>query len=438
MRPPVVIRRFAAAVQAFACVLFFAGEAGAARRPLDGIVAVVNDDVVLASELGEEVSVRLYQMEAAGAKAGDLRAFTAEVLASMMDDRLLLQDADERDIIVSREDVRPYLDEELERIRGGFSSQAEYEAALAQYGMTEKELVVRYRKTLRNQLKIRRLLDVVLSPRVEIREEEIRAYFDARRDELALPTLVTLREIAVAKQPSAESKARVKNELLRIRDAALAGGGFAALAKKAADAEEGGEFGASFKFRPGEAVPALERAAAGLRPGDISQVAAGPDGFWLVRLVSIENERREVQYIHLKVGLTDADVRAARAKAEKAAAALAGGEDFADVAAAYSENEETAAAGGLVGEVAMSEFEAEMPEVAAEMEGLSPGGVTTVIERPEGFFILKLDERREGRDVSYEEAREVVKRTLRAQKLALEKKKYVQELKDKAYIKTFD
>ena len=176
MRPPRFVSGSAIAIQALVCVLFFAAMAGAARRPLDGVVAVVNDDVILASELGEEVSVRLYQMEAAGAKVGDLRAFTAEVLASMMDDRLLIQDADERDIVVSREDVKPYLDEELERIRGGFSSQEEYEAALAQYGMTEKNLVVRYRKTLRDQVKIRRLLDEVLSPRVEVREEEIRAY----------------------------------------------------------------------------------------------------------------------------------------------------------------------------------------------------------------------------------------------------------------------
>jgi peptidyl-prolyl cis-trans isomerase SurA len=434
---PGVVSRSAVAMQALACVLFFAGAAGAARRPLDGVVAVVNDDVILASELGEEVSVRLYQMEAAGAKVSDLRSFTVEVLASMMDDLLLVQDADERDVVVSREDVRPYLDEELARIRGAFSSQEEYEAALAQYGMTEKDLVVRYRKTLRDQLTIRRLLDEVLAPRVEVREEEIRAYYDARRNELALPTLVTLREIAVAKQPSPESRARIKGKLQRVRDGALAGGDFAALARELADAE-GGDFGAAFKFRPGEALPALERAAAGLRPGDVSQVVPGPEGYWLVRLVSIENDRREVQYVNLKIRVTDADVSAARAKAEEAAAALARGEPFADVAAAYSENEETAAEGGLIGEVAVSEFEAEMPEVAAAVERLSPGDVTPVIERPEGFFILKLEERREGREVSYEEARDVVKRTLRAQKLAVEKKKYVQELKDKAYVKTYE
>jgi peptidyl-prolyl cis-trans isomerase SurA len=431
------LRGAAIVVQALAWVSFTAGGVGAERRPVDGIVAVVNDDVVLASELGEEVSIRLYQMGATGAKVSDLRAFTAEVLASMIDDLLLIQDADERDIVVSKDDIKPYLDEELERIRGAFGSQEEFEAALAQYGMTERDLVVRYRKTLRGQFTIRRLMDLVLLPRVDVREEEIRAYYDAHRGELALPTIVTLREIAVAKQPAEESRARVKNKLQRLREAALAGGDFAALAKELA-AQEGGDFGPSFKFRPGEAIPALERAAAGLRPGDISAVVAASDGYWLVRLLGIENERREVQYVYLKVGLTDADVATARAKAEAAAAALARGEPFADVAAAYSDNEERAAAGGLIGEVAVSELEGETPEVAAALAKLSPGDVSAVIEQPEGFFILKLEERREGREVSYDEARDAVKRTLTAQKAALEKKKYLQELTEKAYVKTFE
>jgi peptidyl-prolyl cis-trans isomerase SurA len=411
--------------------------ANAERRPLDGVVAVVNDDIILASELGEEVSVRLYQSGGGAAKVKDIRAYTGEVLESMIDARLLLQAADEEDIVVSKEDIQPYLDEELERIRSAFSSEAEYEAALAEYGMSEKDLVVRYRKTLRDQLKIRRFTDLVLAPRVKVTEEEIRDYYESHRAEIALPELVTVREIAIAKQPSKASQALVQGKLEELRRTASAGGDFGVLAEKLAGAE-GGEFGGSFKYRPGEAVPALERAAAGLRPGDISPVSPGPDGYWVVRLVGVENDKREVEYIHLSLAVTEGDVAAARAQAEAAAASLARGVPFAEVAAEYSDNEETAAAGGLVGELSVPEMEAEMPEVAAALEGLSPGEVTPVVERPEGFFILQLDERKEGQELSYEETRDRLKRILTTQKLALEQKKYLQELKSKAYLKTFE
>jgi peptidyl-prolyl cis-trans isomerase SurA len=424
------------ALLAFALCGAWVAAGNAERKPLDGIVAVVNDDVILASELGEEVSVRLYQLGSA-AKVKDIRAYTGEVLESMIDARLLLQAADEENIVVSKEDIQPYLDEELDRIRSAFSSEAEYEAALAEYGMSEKDLVVRYRKNLRDQLKIRRFTDQVLAPRVRVTEEEIRDYYESHRAEIALPELVTVREIAIAKQPSKASQALVRRKLEELRAAALAGGDFKALAKKLAEAE-GGEFGGSFKYRPGEAVPALERAAAGLRPGEISPVSAGPDGYWVVRLVGVENDKREVQYVHLTLEVTPEDVAAARAKAEAAAAALARGESFAEVAAQYSDNEESSAAGGLVGELSVPEIEAEMPEIAAAIKKLSPGEVTSVVERPEGFFIIQLDGRKEGEELSYEAVRERIKRLLTTQKLALEQKKYLQELKNKAYIKTFE
>jgi peptidyl-prolyl cis-trans isomerase SurA len=425
------------ALLALALVAACLPAAHAQRRPLDGVVAVVNDDVILASELGEEVSMRLYQLGPGAAKARDLRAFAAEVLESMIDSRLLIQAADEQDIVVSKEDIQPYLEEELARIRSAFDRQEEYEAALAEYGMSEKDLLLLYRKNLRDQLKIRRFTDATLAPRVKITEEEIRDYYESHRAEIAMPELVTVREVAIAKQPSAASQALVRGKLEELRNAALAGGDFAALAEKLA-AAEGGEFGRSFKFGPGEAVPALERAAAELRPGGISPVVTGRDGFWLVRLLGVENERREVQYVRLTLAVTAEDVAAARAKAGAAAAALARGVPFAEVAAEYSDNEETAAAGGLVGELNLPEIEAEMPEVGAALAALEPGEVTPVVERAEGYFILKLEARREGREIPYEEARDRVKRLLTTQELALEQKKYLQELKSKAYIKTFE
>jgi peptidyl-prolyl cis-trans isomerase SurA len=425
------------ALLALALVAASLPAAHAQRRPLDGVVAVVNDDVILASELGEEVSMRLYQLGPGAAKARDLRAFAAEVLESMIDSRLLIQAADEQDIVVSKEDIQPYLEEELARIRSAFDSQEEYEAALAEYGMSEKDLLLLYRKNLRDQLKIRRFTDATLAPRVKITEEEIRDYYESHRAEMAMPELVTVREVAIAKQPSAASQALVRGKLEELRNAALAGADFAALAEKLA-AAEGGEFGRSFKFGPGEAVPALERAAAELRPGGLSPVVTGRDGFWLVRLLGVENERREVQYVRLTLAVTAEDVAAARAKAEAAAAALARGVPFAEVAAEYSDNEETAAAGGLVGELNLPEIEAEMPEVGAALAALEPGEVSPIVERPEAYFILKLEARREGREVPYEEARDRVKRLLTTQELALEQKKYLQELKSKAYIKTFE
>jgi len=415
----------------------FPGPAGAERHPLDGVVAVVNDDVILASELGEEVAVRLYQLGPGAPEARDVKSFTGEVLASMIDTRLLIQDADKRNIVVSNDDIKPYVDEDLARLRQAFATPEEYEAALAQYGMTEKTYAAQLRKNIRDQLKITRLTDEVLGPRVTLEESEIRAYYDSRRADLARPTSVTVREIAVAKKPTAASTAAAKARLEEVRRAALAGGDFAALGRAVA-ADAGGEFNASFVFGPGEAVPALERAVGDLKVGEFSPVFVDADGFWLVRLTALKDGRRDVQFVRLPFRVTPDDAAAARTRVEAAAAALARGEPFEKVAKEYSDNAESANAGGLVGELSLAQLQRDMPEIAVAMGAMKVGDVSPVIERSEGFFIVRLDARAEGRDVTYDEARDSIKHTLRSQKLALEQQKYLVELKDKAYIKTYD
>ena len=415
----------------------WAASAFAARRPIDGIVAVVNDDVILASEVGEEVSTRLYQMGPRASEVRDISKFTGEVLADMVDRRLLLQDADTRNIVVTRDDIQPYLDEQIEKVRSSFTNDEEYRSALARYGMTEKTLAAKFRANIRDDIKITRLTEEVLAPRVKIDEEELRAFYDAHREEFSIPTTLTLREIAVAVKPSVESAVRLKDELETLRREAIMGGDFVSLGEKLA-AREGGECGASFSFLPGEAVPELEDAAASLVPGGISSVKTGADGLWLVRLNSVDGAKRDVSYINLPLKPGPADRDRARARAADAAAALGRGEPFEKVAAAYSDNKETAAAGGLVGEVALERLVATLPEVARAVAELSVGGTTPVIERPEGFFIVRLDARTEGRGVDYEEAREAVKRAVRGEKLQAEQDKYLEEMKAKAYIRVFE
>lgn len=409
----------------------------AAREPIDGVVAVVNDDVILASEVGEEVSTRLYQMGPRASEVRDLDKFTGEVLADMVDRRLLLQDADAHNIVVTREDIQPYLDEQLENVRRSFPGDEEYRDALARYGMTEKTLAAKFRANIRDDIKISRLTEEVLAPRIKYDEDNLRAFFNAHRDEFTIPTTLTLREIAVAVKPSVESAARLKEALEDLRRQAIMGGDFVSLGQELA-AREGGECGASFSFLSGEAVPELEAAAAGLAPGGISSVKTGADGLWLVRLNNVDGAKRDVSYINLPLKAGLADRARARARAEEAAAALARGETFEKVAAAYSDNKETAGAGGLVGEIALERLVETMPEVARAVADLSVGDTTPIVERPEGYFIIRLDARAEGRAVDYDEAREAVKRAVRGERLLEEQEKYLEEMKTKAYIRVFE
>lgn len=407
------------------------------RRPLDGVVAIVNDDVILASELGEEVAARLYQLGPRAAAARDLKEFAAEVLKAMIDTRLLIQEADARNIVVSNEEVKVFAEEEVARIRAAFPSEEDYAAALASYGLTEKTYLAQLRKSIRDQIKVNRLNEELFGTKISLPEDEIKAYYQSHREEFGEPATVTLREITVAKKPSPASLAATRAKLEEVRRAVGAGGDFASHASKLAAAEKG-EFNKSFVFKSGETLPALEAAVASLVPGEVSPVVAAGDSYWLLRLVAVSGGRYEVQYLRLPIRVSEVDVSQARGRAEAAVAALAAGEDFAAVAKRFSDDAETASGGGLVGGMDVGELEREMPEVARAIANLGPGETTPIIEQPDSFLIVKVESRSEARDVSYEEARETVKRVLRAQKIAAAQQKYLLELKEKSYIKIYE
>lgn len=167
--------------------------------PIDGTVAIVNDDIILGSEVGEQVQFLLSQIEPELIEeSGGVGALTDNILNDMIDNRLLLQRADELDIAVSKDEVEALVEENMAGFRSNFASEGEYVAALAEYGITDKSLVKYYRKNIRDQLTIRQLIDQEIYPKIEIDEEEARDFFESHKSEFDVPTTVDISEIVVS------------------------------------------------------------------------------------------------------------------------------------------------------------------------------------------------------------------------------------------------
>ncbi|UCE26905.1 MAG: peptidylprolyl isomerase [Candidatus Coatesbacteria bacterium] len=405
--------------------------------PIDGTVAIVNDDIILGSEVGEQVQFLLSQVDPAMVEeAGGVAALTGSVLSDMVDSRLLLQRADELDIAVAKEEVDALAEENLAAFRANFASDGEFAAALAEFGITEKSLMKYYKKNIREQMTIRQLIDQEIYPKIEIDENEARNFFESHKSEFAVPTLVDISEIVVAKKPTENSATVVRTLAFDLKRRAEAGADFGDLAREysaAANASSGGEF----SFKPGETYPELEAAVAVLVPGRVSQPIEMTDGYWLVELVGFDGETYVTRTIFLPISVTDADVSAARTKIERAYEALERGVSFENVAEEYSEEESTAGAGGRVGELGLAALARDFPIITAELEYMEPGDFTSVVEREEGFYIIRLNGREEGYARGYEDAREQVIDVLRSERVEDELSDYIQDIKEKSYIKTF-
>jgi peptidyl-prolyl cis-trans isomerase C len=125
----------------------------------------------------------------------------------------------------------------------------------------------------------------------------------------------------------------------------------------------------------------------------------------------------------------------ARAKAERVIALLGKGEDFAKLAAEYSEDTDSAAKGGELGYLSPGKTNSEEFEMATF--ALKPGQVSPVVETPFGYHIIKVDDRREKRTATYEESKEYIRNLLKSQLEQTKVQEFLEKLTKDAGLELF-
>jgi len=250
--------------------------APASAEILERVVAKVNGDIVTQSEFEMR---QVSSVQAAGVPPDQveayLRANNARILQEAVDDVLIAQRADELGIKIRSE----YVTEIIEGIKkdNKIDSDDALREQLRREGMTLDDLK---RNITRSILK-RQVLNRELEAKLAVSDAELEAEYRAHLDsDYTRPATVHLQEILVAQDaPGARDLAR---SLVR---RARGGEGFEDLAREYSAAptrSSGGDLG-TLNLR--ELHSEVQRAAAGLRPGEISDPVPGPDGLRILKLV---------------------------------------------------------------------------------------------------------------------------------------------------------
>ncbi|MFC4810661.1 peptidylprolyl isomerase [Paenibacillus sp. GCM10023250] len=191
------------------------------------------------------VSITKDQLYDAMAKLGG-----AQTMDNLIQDELIKQEADKKGIVITAADV----DKEIENIKKRFPSEADFESALMQSGMTLEDL----KAQTPMQLRIRKILE----PQAQVTDKDVEDYFNQNKAQFDQPEEVKASHILVATKEEAE--AIIKQ---------LEGGAdFATLAKeKSTDTgtkDNGGDLGF---FGKGAMDPAFEKAAFALKVGEMTK-----------------------------------------------------------------------------------------------------------------------------------------------------------------------
>jgi len=234
----------------------------------DGIVAIVNSDLIMLSEMKRELAPereRIQKEYRGDALARRLKTAEYMALTSMIERKLQLQEAKVRGVTVTDQEAQQAIRQ------------------MKQQGGAVDETNPEDIKKAREQLILLRIVDREVRGGVMVAESDMKRYFQEHRDRFALSEEYTLSQILIRPRSpdnTAEAREKVREVIARLKQ----GESFEDLALRFSDgpnASQGGHLGL---VRQGELLPGIERTIATLVPGGISDVIETPEGFHIVRL----------------------------------------------------------------------------------------------------------------------------------------------------------
>ncbi len=313
---------------------FFNGE-----ELVDRVIAVVGDTVLLLSDVHEE----LQQLEASGQLPADARQrelIANQVVESRVNDLLLLTAARRAAVEVRDAEVDEIVDQTMNQVRRQFRSEAEFNAALTQWGRSVEQYRAELAEQQRNQLLIQQFVGQRLRNRSRplVSEDQIARAFEQQRASLGTrPATISLQQVIVSPEPSAAARETARTTAEDVIRQLNEGGDFAVLARRYSEdpgsREHGGDLG---WFRRGRMVRAFEDVAFALRPGQLSPIVETEFGYHIIRLDRVRGGERQARHILIRAEVTEADVSRARVRADSVMTAIRGGASAVNLARQYN------------------------------------------------------------------------------------------------------
>jgi peptidyl-prolyl cis-trans isomerase SurA len=404
---------------------------------VDQVVAVVGNRPVLASQVEEEIFSRQSQGSKLPESPDSLRAIRQQVVSSIIDEELLVQQA-QRDtsIKVTDEEIASGVEEQVRKVRTNFTSEVDYKAELKKAGFQTPEEYRRWlteqqrRAAFQNRL-VEKLRNDGKLKTVAPTEKEMKQFFEEQKGTLgSRPATVSFRQIVISPKPSDAAKAKTKAQADSIVLELRRGADFATAARRFSQDPGSKEQGGSLNwFRRGVMVPEFERIAFALKPGVISDPVESPFGYHIIQVERVQPGEVQARHILLIPEIDSTHVDSARTVADSVRKLLAGGASFDSLQRVYHDPSAE--------REAQSVPVTKLPENYAKIIGEADSGtVLPVFTMPgagtrEQFVVLKVTERRPEGEVKYDDVRDRIRDQL-GQQLAI--RRYLDRLRKATYV----
>ena len=401
-------------------------------QPLDRVVAIVDTDVVMQSQLDQ----RVREVQQTIAKRGDSlppeHVLSQQVLERLIIENIQLQIGDRSGIRIT--------DEELNQAVGTIAqrnnlSLEQFRTALERDGLSYEDA----REQIRREMIISRVRQRRVAERIQVSDQEVENFLESESGKMQLSVEYRLANILI-RVPDAASADEIQAAERRAQELyqqLQQGADFAQLAIASSASEtalEGGNMG----WRKAAQLPTpFDSMIGALSVGETSEPIRTPGGFILIKLLEKRGGETQVRdEVHVRhVLIKPSEIRSeaeTKRLAERVYERIMAGEDFAELAKDFSEDPGSALNGGDLNWI---DPNALVPEFRAVMAQTESGEVSKPFKSAFGWHVLQVMGRR-ATDGSEQFRKQQALSVLRNRKYEDELQAWLRQIRDEAYVES--
>ncbi len=422
----------------YMCAIFLcqAEMAKSEEEVIDGLVAVVGDEIILLSDMQKQLSGEMMRrkLDYNETPRTVLLGLRDEIVTGMVDDLLIIEKAkQDTTIVLDPKDIDLEVNSRMSDLRRQMGSEEAYKGEFENYGLTELQFRNMVRVWVTKEfLKYRFMSD--LERHISVTPQEIESWITAHKDSLpAVPEQFKVSHILLYPRVSEEKKQAAVKKIKGILERVRAGEDFAELAKQYSEdpgnSESGGDLG---YFKRDEFDKDFTVAAFALQKGEISDPIETVFGYHIIKVEDIRGDEIWARHILVRVTIDEDDEKKVVERlnqfrddmlSEKAT--------FEDIANQYSEDENSNKLGGKLDWFARDVM---IPSFPDQAEKLKIGEISEPFKSQYGLHILKLDNHKEAHMVNIKDDRTLLESEIHMKKKIEEYNRIIQKLRQETYI----
>ncbi|MDP2246381.1 peptidylprolyl isomerase [Pseudomonas sp.] len=410
--------------------LFLGAAAQAEVQPLNRVVAIVDNDVIMQSQL--DVRVREVQQTIAkrGAELPPVQVLSQQVLERLIIENIQLQIGDRSGIRITDEELNQALASIAQRNN---MSLEQFRAALVQDGLSFDDA----RDQVRREMIISRVRQRRVAERIQVTDQEVQNFLASDLGKMQLSEEFRLANILIplADGSSPQDIQAAERQVQELHQQLRAGADFAQMAVTRSASEtalEGGEMGWR---KAAQLPPPFDAMIGAMSVGDVTEPMRTPGGFIMLKLLEKRGGgtqvRDEVNVRHILIKPSEIRSEAETKRLiERLHERLLAGEDFSELAKSVSEDPGSALNGGSLDWIDPSVL---VPEFRDVMSNTASGELSKPFKSQYGWHVLQVVGRR-ATDGSAQFREQQALTVLRNRKYDEELQAWLRQIRDEAYV----